>query len=438
MKPLFKIFFLFSLCTFQALAQKRVVLVSWDGLRPAFLTDPSFSVPHLKKLMHEGSYSLKLSPIDPTLTYPNHTAMVTGRSSGPSEVLSNTVFDEVKGPQDFWNWESSQIKVPTLWSLATNVGKSVALIRWPVTKGASVRWNIPEVFQVPGIKEGNRALIMQAATPGVLKEIETAIGLTLLEKDEFIPLDQWIIKASLYLEKTYHPDLQLIHLSTVDHIQHETGIGSKETKEAVSQMDAMIGELSTTTADKDLCLIVLGDHGHGDYKHIFRINSLLHQKGYIQLDQDKKVVSWTAIAHPGGSQAAIYLKHPQDKNKIITLIKQTTKKYVRILDRKALDRLKIYPTASFAVVANINSSVGGGFGEKIFEEVSTPKSTHGYLASDKEMKSALIMSGCGMSAKNLGNVSMLQIAPTVASLLDLPMKNIEARPLVLKSFKQKH
>jgi predicted AlkP superfamily pyrophosphatase or phosphodiesterase len=414
------IFFCFLLSS-QAFAGKRVVVISWDGFRPDFLTSDKFKTPNARKLMNSGAYSLDLEPINPTLTYPNHTTMVTGVPSSVHGILSNTVFDTKKGPLPNWYWESDKIKTTTVWKQAFDQGMKTSILGWPVTVGAKATWLLPEVFAVAGTTKTNEDLIRAESGAEALKEIETAIK-SKIPTDNELAHDQWITKAAVYLENKHHPDLQLVHLVNVDHWQHETGKYSKETIEAVEEMDREIGEISASLSNQNACIIVLGDHGHAEYNSVFNINVILKRRGLIQLNEKKELLSWKAIAHSSGSQAAIYVKNKSDRKSVLKILNEELKDGFQIFSPKEFKPLHIYPDADFVVISKIGYALSGGFKDTEIETQRSPKATHGYLGSDREMKTVFLASGCGIKPKDLGKMSMLQVAPTIARLLGIKLK----------------
>jgi len=88
----------------EAVAARRVLLVSCDGLRPDAI--PMGTTPVMQRLMDSGSYQLTASAELPPVTLPNHTSMVTGRSvphhgvffnvGMTGRVSSQTIFDVAK------------------------------------------------------------------------------------------------------------------------------------------------------------------------------------------------------------------------------------------------------------------------------------------------------------------------------------------------------
>lgn len=419
--------FLFSTQTF---ASKRVLVVSWDGFRPDFLTSDTFKTPNTRKLMNEGAYSLDLESVNPTVTYPNHTTMVTGVPSSVHGILSNTVFDSEKGPLAAWYWESDKIKTQPIWKQAHEEGKKTSILGWPVTVGGKATWFFPEIFAVAGMTQTNEELIRTASDPAALKEVESALKEKIPTENE-LPHDQWLVKAAIYLENKHHPDLQLVHLANVDHWQHESGINSKETIASVEEMDRQIGEISAAAKKENVCLIVLGDHGHADFQSVYNINFILKKHGLLNINEKKELVSWKAVAHSSGGMAAIYLKPEADRKSVKKVLKNEFKNGFDVLSKKQFKALNIYPDADFVVVAKIGYGISGGLNkEKEIDIQTTTHANHGYLNSLKEMKTVFLASGCGIKPKNIGKMSMLQVAPTIAKLLGMKLQAAKSKPVL--------
>src|SRR5438309_10646044 len=106
-------------------AERKVVMISIDGLKGttlASIAKRKLNTPNLNEFTGKGSVSEGLQGVFPTVTYPNHTTLVTGRSPAAHGILGNTLFDPEKKMNAAWYWYSEQIQVPTLWDAARQKG----------------------------------------------------------------------------------------------------------------------------------------------------------------------------------------------------------------------------------------------------------------------------------------------------------------------------
>src|SRR5689334_4548149 len=87
---------------------RKVVMISIDSLRPEFYLSKDFDSPTLKQLVATGAYAEGVTSVFPSVTYPNHTALVTGVYTGKHGVLSNSLYDATQGPLPAWYWEASK------------------------------------------------------------------------------------------------------------------------------------------------------------------------------------------------------------------------------------------------------------------------------------------------------------------------------------------
>src|SRR6478672_2450212 len=73
-----------------------VVLVSLDGLANFYFDDPKAEMPNLRALAQQGARAKSMMPVIPTVTWPNHTTLVTGVMPARHGVLANNYFDRDK------------------------------------------------------------------------------------------------------------------------------------------------------------------------------------------------------------------------------------------------------------------------------------------------------------------------------------------------------
>src|SRR4051794_8810958 len=66
----------------------KVVVISLDGFPAYALDDPKLPVPTLRRLMRTGVHGA-MTPINPTVTWPNHTTLVTGVGADRHGLLAN-------------------------------------------------------------------------------------------------------------------------------------------------------------------------------------------------------------------------------------------------------------------------------------------------------------------------------------------------------------
>jgi hypothetical protein len=78
-------------------------------------------------------------------------------------------------------------------------------------------------------------------------------------------------------------------------------------------------------------------------------------------------------------------------------------------------------------------SFSGATGGPVTAAVPQLRGSHGYLAGDPDMDAIFIASGYGVRAGAMPpNISNLDVAPTVAKLLGVPLPSAKGKPLPLQ------
>jgi predicted AlkP superfamily phosphohydrolase/phosphomutase len=121
---------------------------------------------------------------------------------------------------------------------------------------------------------------------------------------------KWMGRATEYLMSKYKWDLYMTQWHGIDNTQHaflrfDKSVLMKSESETCDKVvlvsyeiaDKLVGDIfQATKNDKDICTLVLSDHGHVMGKRRFFINAYLYQKGLIKLKRDsstnKIVVDW--------------------------------------------------------------------------------------------------------------------------------------------------
>jgi predicted AlkP superfamily pyrophosphatase or phosphodiesterase len=420
-------------------APEHLIMISIDGMVPDYYTAPENSklkAPILTKLKTEGAYAEGVEGVYPTVTYPSHTTLVTGVKPAAHGVVQNRIFEAPSDPQTrAWYWNASALKSETLWTAAKKAGLKTAALGWPVTVGAEIDFNAPEIYE-PGENPQTFKKINQNSTPGL---IEKALG---PGGDQQVYNDDRMTTVAEYIIKTHKPGLMVIHLIDLDGAHHRNGPRAPAAIEVAEKEDGYIGRIIEATRqagtfDKTTFFIV-SDHGFSKIENRVSPNIRLAKAGLITVDAAGKATDWKAAAWPAGGSCAIVLKDPNDKTtaeKVKTLFSswaaEPNSPIKQVVDRKDLDQLGAIPTA----VLMLEAAAGYSFddvltGPEVRSSGETYRGTHGYLPTNPELRASLIIYGVGAKAGgHLALARMIDIAPTAASLLKLNLPQAEGKPI---------
>jgi predicted AlkP superfamily pyrophosphatase or phosphodiesterase len=445
MKKFALVLFFFALsCLAQSEERKShpVILISIDGLRPDFVLNADhygLKIPNLRLLLQRGSFASGVRGVLPTITYPSHTTLVTGVSPARHGIEANTTFDPLNRNFEGWYWYAEDIKVPTLWDSASDAGLSTANIHWPVTVGARITYNLPQIWRAGTADD--RKLLRSLSTPGLLSSLERELGAYADGQSESIESDENRVLFAVRLIQEKKPDLTLAYFTALDHTEHESGPFSQQSSSVLERIDAIVGKLTQAAQETfkgQAIVVVVSDHGFIETRHQLNLIGAFRDAGLIKFDDKNKdqVSSWDATVWPSGGSAAIVLRDPANLevfNKVKTLLNGLAADPVngidQILDQQEIRKLGGFSTASFVVSLRPGYKLARGWSGPLVSD--TPiTGMHGYVPSQPEMRSVFFVAGPGIAAgKSLGEIDMRDIAPTVAHLLGITLKNTEGKPL---------
>lgn len=281
---------------------------TWTILRPAM--DDGF-MPNLKSLVDSG-VSGPLESTTPPKTPAAWSAFQTGSNPGKTGIYDFASWDK-KNKKNIW---ASSASLPvTLWELAGNAGKTVAVVNVPMTypprpvNGCMVTGiltpSLDNEFTYP--PELKTELI--EAVPGYHIFNISNIKSDLHGKDfkSFVARMAGIIdnrtKAGEFIIDKYKPDLCMLHFQASDVIQHAMwgamsqghSLFDKQKRDYILEnfyrpLDEKIGQIikKFKTLSKDTAVFLISDHGFQTHLKRVNLGNWLVNEGYLVLGQPPK------------------------------------------------------------------------------------------------------------------------------------------------------
>jgi predicted AlkP superfamily pyrophosphatase or phosphodiesterase len=407
---------------------RTVVVISLDGFPAYALDDPRLPIPTLRKLAREGAAASSMRPVNPTVTWPNHTAIVTGVEPSEHQVLYNGLLIRPEGGArptiEPWRDKDQMVHAQTVYDAAFKAGLTTAQVDWVAIYGAkTITWKFPELPDPDGAIE--RELISAGTvTPDQLRTFEAS---TQAWQDEI-----WTAAAEDILEK-HKPNLLLFHLLTLDDTNHEYGPMTPASLTAMAFLDAKVKQivdvLERTGLSKNATLIIVSDHGFRTYKHRIQANALLREKGLLTTGSGQpKGDAWVM---PEGGTAMVYVSNPARRSELVPELRRI---FTSVEGVEAVYGVEAFPKlglptptqsdqAPDLVLAATPDYMFGNELEGDFITHVAAAGTHGYLNTDPKMQAIFVAWGAGIpKGIQLGEISNLDVAPTIAALLGFEMK----------------
>jgi predicted AlkP superfamily pyrophosphatase or phosphodiesterase len=394
-------------------------------------------VPTLRKLAASGAIATAMRPVNPTVTWPNHTTLVSGVTPAKHGVLYNGLLRRAPGvPPRIEPWvpRDTMVHVPTLYDVAHAGGMTTAQVDWVAIQAApTITWEFPERPAVDG------RVAQELVKAGVLTqaELETFATRNIVWRDRI-----WT-DAAIHILETHRPNLLMFHLLSLDSVQHRYGPRTLAATATMALVDMQVAQVVAAVERAGLTsrttFFVVSDHGFKLVKRQIRLNVALAQAGLVTV-QAGKITASQAYAVPEGGSAIVFLTAPDPTG---DLLARARKAIVGVEGVDAVVEPADYarfglpqPAASdqmgalFVTPREGYSFTAPADGDVVVDAAEGGLGAHGYPATDPDLGALFIASGAGIRpGVRLGVIDNVDVAPTMAAVLGLTLGNADGKVL---------
>lgn len=439
-------------------SDRIVVLVSLDGLCGYYLDDPKAEMPTIKRLAAEGASSATMKASVPTVTWTNHTTLVTGVHPAKHGVVGNNFYDRANhkrmlllGDPDF---DKDQIvRVPTIYDAAKAAGLKTASVRWPASRNAkSLDWTIGDVGSIDLLKRTTTpSLLAELKEAGLWKEVDEAEATA--KDGKFLLSDEMVTRSFELILRRHRPNLALLHLIDVDGVQHKIGPRTPEAYQAIKELDARVRSVWETMlkeyGEGNATIVLAADHGFSPIHRQILPNVVLRKAKLLNeasggADGDATAAESRArvrVVMQGGC-AMLYL-FEDDAAKRAKLVAEVKKAFTGLEGVTKVAGPDELPALGVAKVADdphapdmiVFVDMGYGVGDTTagdvpYEIKPQRKGSHGHDPALPELRASFIACGAGIKpGTRLDDIENTAVTPTIAKLLGFSMSNLDAEPL---------
>jgi predicted AlkP superfamily pyrophosphatase or phosphodiesterase len=415
----------------------HVVIISLDGFPGWAMDDPRLPVPNLRRLAARGAVAKGMVPVNPTVTWPNHTSMVAGVHPAKHGVLFNGMLIREPGvpPRiEPWRDKKEMVRARTLYDAVHERGMTTAQVDWVAIHNApTITWHFRER---PDATDAIGREMIKAGTLAE-KDLETFASGNILWRDHV-----WTTAAAHILRR-HRPNLLLFHLLNLDSTHHRYGPRTPAGMTAMAHLDSLVGVILKTLEDTRLAaqttVFVVSDHGFKTVKRQIRPNAAFMKAGLLKAEQGK--ISQTQVySVPEGGSALVYVTVPDPSGELLGRAKKALE------GMEGID--KVIEPADYARYGFPNSADNDQMGalfltakegyaftaaageDLVVDAPAGSLGAHGYVSSDPDLLSLFIASGRGIApGVRLGIMNTVDIAPTAARLLGVELKDVDGRVL---------
>jgi len=297
----------------------HVVVISLDGFKASALADPALPLPTLRRLAKEGATARTMRPVNPTVTWPNHTAIVTGVTPAKHGVVYNGLLVRDPGvPPRIEPWldKKDMVRVPTLYDVAYGKGMTTAQVDWVAI------WNAPTVTWEFRERPDPKGAIAQEMIQAGLVTQQDVDGFT---SSNIVYRDSVWTQAAAHIIRKHKPNLMMFHLLALDSTQHRYGPGTLAAQAEMALLDAQVAEIVRAVNDAGIAdrttFFIVSDHGFRTVKRQINPNVALAAAGLVQVT-DGKAAKADAWVVPEGGSAIAFVTTPDPDGKTLARMKQ--------------------------------------------------------------------------------------------------------------------
>lgn len=416
---------------------KHLLVISFDCL--SSLDFPIIQeLPHFKEFLQNASYCKNVETIYPSVTYPCHATIVTGKFPYKHGIINNT-FVQPGRPSPDWYWHRKHVQGTTLYDEARKAGMKTAALLWPVTAKAQIHYNMPEIF---ANRPWHNQILVSLFNGSPFYQLDMNRRFGHIRKGLNQPeLDDFVLESTVQTIKDKKPNLTLVHFTDLDTQRHYHGFSSKEAMAALRRHDQRLGRIIEALKESGIyentTIIALGDHSALDESKAIKLNVLFRETGLIEVNQKGKVVNWKAYCKSCDGSAYIYVKDPFDtktrrsvKKLLTELVKNRQNGIEGILTSEQAKQKGADENTLFMLEAQrgyyFKEELEGEYIDEIQEKDVREKrytyASHGYSPEKENYTTVFIATGKGIKQqKIIPYMHLVDEGPTFARLLGLQL-----------------
>ena len=425
---------------------KKMIVISHDAMVYDDLeylrTKPAFQY-----LLENGAQVKKVRTIYPSITYPVHTTVMTGKYVKDHGITGNET--EVCGVRAAkWHFFHEDVKVPTVFEAAKKAGYSTGAVFWPVTgNNPHVDYLVNEYWSQTSEEPILDAFRSAGSSETVIeKVIQPNVPLVAGHQRQHPWTDAFTMNMACDMILNFQPDFMMVHPAVIDGFRHHSGVFTDKVTQALDYTAQWTQQVIDATIKagtfEDTDFIIMSDHGQMNTSRIVNPNVLLADAGLIDVAEDCSVRDWRAWVKSAGMTAQVYLKDPADK----ALEAQVADVLFRACAEGVYGIGQVFTEAetretegfggsfSFVLESDGMTSFGPDWCRPMMKSYDLSdyrygRATHGYLP-DKGPQPTLIC--CGPSFKKGVAVErrpIVDITATICKVLGLDMPDIAGQPI---------
>ncbi|MBM3977039.1 MAG: alkaline phosphatase family protein [Planctomycetes bacterium] len=242
--------------------------------------------PHLSKLAARG-FAAPLTAILPAVTLSAQATLLTGLPPTEHGAVGNGWYWRELGEAWLWRQPNAIVRGEKLYERARrlDLAFTCAKLFWWWNLGAAVDWSITPRPFYPA--DGRKIPAIQA-TPRefeahVLRELGPFPFFDFWGPRSGLASSRWIADATKLAMREHRPTLTLAYLPHLDYDHQRHGPRAPRSLDALSELDALVGELVAAADDAGAETLVVSEYGIEDADTPVHVNRALREAGLLEV-----------------------------------------------------------------------------------------------------------------------------------------------------------
>lgn len=266
---------------------RGLVVLDVVGLTPGLLGPDT---PRLNALADRGTKSALECPF-PALTLSSQASLLTGKKPSEHGIVGNGWWFRDLAEPWLWRQPHSLIRCEDLPTRLRREkeGFTVAKLFWWFNMYAPVDWAVTPRPMYPA--DGRKVPDIHTHPPGLRQSLQDEFGTFPLFRFWGPAADltstRWIADASMRVIEDQVPDLSLVYLPHLDYDFQRYGPDDSRSRQALRDVDGIVGEMVEQADRLDLAVVVLSEYGIVEVEQPVHPNRRLRERGLLAIRSEE-------------------------------------------------------------------------------------------------------------------------------------------------------
>jgi predicted AlkP superfamily pyrophosphatase or phosphodiesterase len=324
---------------------QRTVVLNVVGLTKGLLGP---NTPHISAFAQKGSVAT-INPVFPAVTCSAQSSYLTGLPPSGHGIVGNGWYNRELAEVQFWKQSNHLVRGRKVWEelRETIPNFTCAKLFWWYNMYSTADYSITPRPMYPA--DGRKVFDIYAWPFSIRDEIKKDLGefpfptfwgpAAGVKTPQGAPeaASRWIAESAKWIEQKYSPTLSLVYLPHLDYNFQRFGPSDPRTAEDVRSIDALVGDLISFFAQRNVSVIILSEYGITEVNVPISLNRVFRQAGWIAIKDELGLEmldcgASRAFAVADHQVAHIYLKDRSDEKKVRETIERQVPGVAQVLD----------------------------------------------------------------------------------------------------------